>query len=71
MHDHAGTVIGGSHDSSLPHAPRSMRPERTGSSSRMSSKTISGGTQSRPTIMSFSAVDIASMVPAGGSGARR
>ena len=52
MHDQAGTVIGGSHDSSLPHAPRSIRPESTGSSARMSSNTISGGTQSSPTIIS-------------------
>src|SRR6185437_6284978 len=52
MHDHAGTVMGGSHDSSLPHAPRSISPESTGSSLRMSSNTISGATQSSPTIIS-------------------
>src|ERR671934_1722270 len=48
-----------------------MRPERTGSSARMSSKTISGGTQSSPTIMSRLAVAIAVMLPAGGRLPRR
>src|SRR5690242_12648375 len=62
MHDHAGTVIGGSHDSSGPHAPRSMRPESTGSSPRMSSKTISGAAQSRPTIITRRAAGMRGML---------
>ena len=56
MHDQAGIVIGGSQDSSGPHAPRSIRPESTGSSALMSSNTISGGAQSRPTIITRLAV---------------
>ena len=51
MHDHAGTVIGGSQDSRLPKHPRSISPRSTGRSSRMSSNTISGGAQSSPMII--------------------
>ena len=56
MHDHAGTVIGGSHDSSSPQTPRSIRPEMTGSSLRMSSNRIFGAAQSRPMIITRLAV---------------
>ena len=70
MHDQAGTVMGGSQDRSGPHAPRSISPESTGSSSRMSSKTISGGAQSSPTIMTRRAVDMPGMLSMGGLRAR-
>src|SRR6476659_5951969 len=57
MQDHAGTVIGGSHDSSSPQTPRSIRPEMTGSSLRMSSNRIFGAAQSRPMIITRFASD--------------
>src|SRR3954463_10497422 len=57
MQDHAGTVIGGSQDSSSPQTPRSIRPEMTGSSLRMSSNRILGAAQSRPMIITRFASD--------------
>ena len=48
MHDQAGTVIGGSHDSSGPYTPRSISPPSTGSSLFMSSNRIWGAAQSSP-----------------------
>ncbi len=48
MHDHAGTVIGGSDERNAPHPPRSHNPRNAGNSSRISSNTTWGGTQSNP-----------------------
>jgi hypothetical protein len=53
MQDHAGTVIGGMTDVSRPYAPRSMRPEIVGSSSRQRSRTSEGSAQSSPTSITF------------------
>src|SRR3954470_23861678 len=58
MHDQAGTVIGGSHDSSSPYTPRSINEEINGSWSRMSSNRIRGAAQSRPMIMTRRAGDM-------------
>src|SRR6185503_6531984 len=58
MQDQAGTVMGGSHDSSSPQTPRSIRPEMTGSSLRMSSNRIFGAAQSRPMIITRLASDM-------------
>ena len=62
MHDHAGTVIGGSDERSGPHAPRAISPAIVGNSSRISSNTIFGGTQSRPTIITLRAAIRGSLV---------
>ena len=53
MQDHAGTVIGGITEVSLPYEPRSMSPEIVGSWSRQRSRTSEGSAQSSPTIITF------------------
>ena len=53
MQDHAGTVIGGITEVRRPYEPRSMRPERVGSSSRQRSSTSDGSAQSSPMSMTF------------------
>ena len=53
MHDHAGTVIGGTIEVSRPDTPRSISPDRTGSRSRQRSSTSDGSAQSSPMIITF------------------
>src|SRR5262249_41415811 len=48
MTDHAGTVIGGSHERRTPNEPRSVSARMVGSSGSQRSKTNWGAAQSRP-----------------------
>jgi len=58
MHDHAGTVIGGTIEVRRPETPRSISPERTGSRSRQRSSTSDGSAQSSPMIITFFAAAV-------------
>jgi hypothetical protein len=53
MHIHAGTVMGGTIDSSGPHVPLSLSFEILGMSPAYWSKTCSGGAQSSPMIITL------------------